>query len=65
MHCDRMHAEFQLNDEPDYPFWFTPGQFAGRLIIDRQGTHIVYFDLSVPTEKQLNVGEWMVLKLFM
>ena len=27
----RLHAEFQLNSEPDPPLWLTPAQFLGRL----------------------------------
>ena len=53
----RVHAEFQLNEEPNYPFWFTPSQFTGRLVIDSQWKHVHHFSLSVPTTKQLNVGE--------
>ncbi len=55
-HTHRVHAEFQLNDEPNFPFWFTPAQFAGRLIIDRQAEHVEMFELFLPTDKQLNIG---------
>ena len=49
--------EFQLNQEPHLPFWFTPAQFAGRLVIDFKATHIEFFELKLPTQKQLNIGE--------
>lgn len=54
--CCRIHAEFQLNDPPYYPFWFTPAQFKGNLIISRDGSHIEYFHMYVPTDKRLNIG---------
>lgn len=56
----RVHAEFQLNTEPHFPFWFTPGQFQGRLIIDRQAEHVEYFELALPADRQLNIDmEWV------
>lgn len=54
----RAHAEFQLNAEPNYPFWFTPAQFAGRLIITKDAEHVEYFELKVPTTKALNIGTY-------
>lgn len=58
----RMHAEFQLNEPPNSPFWFTPGQFVGDLVISRNGTHIHYFHMHVPNDKRLNVDmEWMTV----
>ena len=56
----RVHAEFQLNSEPDYPFWLTPAQFAGRLVVNKTSDHVEYFELFLPTDKQLNVGEYCV-----
>ena len=53
----RLHAEFQLNQEPAFPFWFTPAQFSGRLVVQREAEHVVHFELSVPIDKQLNVGK--------
>lgn len=53
---NRSHVEFQLNQEPNYPFWFTPAQFAGRLIISKDLKHIEFFEAYVPTDKALNVG---------
>ena len=53
----RVHAEFQLNEEPHYPFWFTPAQFAGRLIITKDADHVEFFELLVPTTKALNIGQ--------
>ena len=55
----RAHAEFQLNEEPHYPFWYTPAQFAGRLIISKNAEHVEFFELKVPTEKALNIGMCM------
>lgn len=52
----RIHAEFQLNRPPFYPFWFTPAQFKGHLTISRDGSHIIDFHLYVPDDKRLNVG---------
>lgn len=53
----RIHAEFQLNEPPFNPFWFTPGQFTGNIIATRDFKHIVYFNVYVPSEKKLNVGK--------
>ena len=44
----RIHAEFVLEDG-----FFTPSQFAGRLILDRHSRELVYFQMSVP-ESTLN-----------
>ncbi|CAF0791935.1 unnamed protein product [Adineta steineri] len=57
----RMHAEFQLNTPPYHPFWYTPAQFQGRLIIRDDASEITYFNMYVPNEKRLNVDmEWFV-----
>ncbi|KAG8194591.1 hypothetical protein JTE90_013327 [Oedothorax gibbosus] len=54
----RVHAEFQINQPPLLPFWFTPSQFQGRLIINKDGTVVKFFALKVPDTK-LNVDmEW-------
>ncbi len=53
----RMHAEFQINEPPDLAFWFTPAQFAGRLLITRNGAHVEDFQMFVPADKKLNVGK--------
>jgi len=53
---NRIHAEFQLNKAPDYPFWFTPAQLTGRLVIDKNYNEIHYFELHLPTDKTLNIG---------
>lgn len=56
----RIHAEFQLNEPPFNPFWFTPGQFTGHLIIDRDLKHVHKFVIYVPTKTKLNVDmEWL------
>ncbi len=52
----RVHAEFQLNSVPDYPFWFTPAQFSGRIIMNHDSEHIYYFELELPTDHLLNIG---------
>ena len=56
--CCRIHAEFQLNELPNYPFWFTPAQFTGSIIITTDLKHIVLFNFYVPADKKLNVGKW-------
>ncbi len=56
----RIHAEYQLNEPPRSPFWFTPGSFNGRLVIARNATRIKLFNLFVPNTNRLNVDmEWM------
>ena len=52
----RAHVEFQLNELPYYPFWFTPAQLAGRLIVNTSSGEIYYFELTLPADKHLNVG---------
>lgn len=39
----RIHAEFALEDG-----WFTPSQFAGHLIMDRNQKTVVFFQMHVP-----------------
>lgn len=56
----RIHAEFQLNEAPYHPFWFTPAQFTGNLIVSRDFDRILSFNLFVPADKKLNVDmEWL------
>lgn len=56
----RIHAEFQLNDIPNFPFWFTPGQFTGSLVLSKDGSHVRHFHLYVPNNRSLNVDmEWL------
>lgn len=56
----RVHAEFQLNEPPRDPFWFSPAQFSGSLILSRNGSSVEYFHLHVPAERNLNVDmEWL------
>nr|KAG5695196.1 hypothetical protein BaRGS_018318 [Batillaria attramentaria] len=56
-----MHAEYQLNEPPTNPVWFTPAQFAGDLVISRDGSHIAYFHMEVPNTRRLNVDmEWLL-----
>ena len=60
LQCYRIHAEFQLNEPPFYPFWFTPAQFTGNLIMSKDGAKLISFNLYVPTHNRLNVGEYML-----
>jgi hypothetical protein len=53
-----MHAEFQLNTPPYHPFWYTPAQFQGRLIIRDDASELTYFQMYVPNEKKLNIGNY-------
>ncbi len=53
----RIHAEYQLNEPPYFPFWFTPAQFNLRIIINRNLNHIEYLRVYLPTEKALNIGK--------
>ncbi|UJR30954.1 hypothetical protein I4U23_018466 [Adineta vaga] len=56
----RIHAEFQLNTPPYHPFWYTPAQFQGRLIIHENTSELTYFHMYVPNEKRLNIDmEWL------
>ncbi|CAI9724856.1 selenoprotein N-like isoform X2 [Octopus vulgaris] len=56
----RIHAEFQLNERPNLPFWFTPAYFFGNLIINKNATSLLKFNLAVPTHNKLNVDmEWL------
>lgn len=60
VYCCRAHVEFQLNQEPHLPFWFTPAQLAGRLIINYKATHIEFFEFALPTDRQLNIGKLLL-----
>ncbi|NXV80257.1 SELN protein, partial [Atlantisia rogersi] len=56
----RIHAEFQLNEPPDFPFWFSPGQFTGHIILSKDSSHVREFRLFVPNNRSLNVDmEWL------
>uniref|UniRef100_A0A8C7Z7M7 Selenoprotein N n=1 Tax=Oryzias sinensis TaxID=183150 RepID=A0A8C7Z7M7_9TELE len=56
----RIHAEFQLNDVPNFPFWFTPGQFTGNVVLSKDASHVRHFHLYVPNDRSLNVDmEWL------
>lgn len=56
----RIHAEFQLNDVPDFPFWFTPGKFIGNIVLSKDASHVRHFHLHVPNDRSLNVDmEWL------
>ncbi|GCC35642.1 hypothetical protein chiPu_0014129 [Chiloscyllium punctatum] len=47
----RIHGEFQLNEPPDYPFWFTPGQFTGHIILSKDASHVRDFQMYVPNDR--------------
>uniref|UniRef100_A0A2K5F960 EF-hand domain-containing protein n=1 Tax=Aotus nancymaae TaxID=37293 RepID=A0A2K5F960_AOTNA len=56
----RIHAEFQLSEPPDFPFWFSPAQFTGHIILSKDATHFRDFRLFVPNHWSLNVDmEWL------
>ncbi|NXY10073.1 SELN protein, partial [Pteruthius melanotis] len=56
----RIHAEFQLNEPPNFPFWFSPGQFTGYIVLSKDSSHIRDFRLFVPNNRSLNVDmEWL------
>ncbi|TWW72017.1 Selenoprotein N [Takifugu flavidus] len=56
----RIHAEFQLNEVPNFPFWFTPGQFTGNIVLSKDASHVRQFRLYVPNNRSLNVDmEWL------
>uniref|UniRef100_A0A1B8YA36 EF-hand domain-containing protein n=1 Tax=Xenopus tropicalis TaxID=8364 RepID=A0A1B8YA36_XENTR len=56
----RIHAEFQLNEPPNFPFWFSPGQFTGNIVISKDAAHVRHFKLFVPNNRTLNVDmEWL------
>ena len=61
--CYRCHAEFQLHEPPEMPFWFTPAQFAGRLVISKDFSHIAVFEMELPTIKTLNIGVCVCLSV--
>lgn len=53
----RIHAEFQLSEPPDFPFWFSPGQFTGHIILSKDATHVRDFRLFVPNHRwELDLG---------
>lgn len=56
-HCSlrRIHAEFQLNDVPNFPFWFTPGQFAGNIVLSKDASHVRHFHLYVPNDRLVSL----------
>uniref|UniRef100_A0A8C9MWP1 Selenoprotein N n=1 Tax=Serinus canaria TaxID=9135 RepID=A0A8C9MWP1_SERCA len=56
----RIHAEFQLNEPPNFPFWFSPGQFTGYIVLSKDSSHVRDFRLFVPNNRSLNVDmEWL------
>ncbi|CAN7995538.1 unnamed protein product [Ixodes hexagonus] len=56
----RSHIEFQLNEPPRRPFWFSPSQFSGRIVLSEDGSTLHHFNVHVPAERLLNVDlEWL------
>ena len=56
----RLHPEFQLNERPRYPFWFTPASVLGEVVLTKNSSHVHSFHMYVPTEKSTNVDmEWI------
>ncbi|KAJ7304322.1 hypothetical protein JRQ81_011869 [Phrynocephalus forsythii] len=56
----RVHAEFQLNEPPNFPFWFSPAQFTGYVVLSKDASHVREFKLFVPNNRSLNVDmEWL------
>jgi hypothetical protein len=49
----RVHADILLegDGQPNASSWFTPGQFRGRVVVDRRSGRVVYFDLKVPAQR--------------
>ena len=57
----RIHAEYQLNEHPQLPFWFTPAYFTGNLLFNTETNKVLQFELFLPTVRKLNVDmEWIV-----
>lgn len=58
--CFRIHCEFQVNEPPKLPFWVTPAQFTGNLVISKDGLSVKHFNLYLPSDRKLNVDmEWI------
>ena len=57
----RVHADFLLQGDGDAKSsWFTPGQFRGRMVIDRKRGQLVAFTLDVPAASanvDVNIAE--------
>lgn len=49
----RVHADFLLAGDggPTTSSWFTPGQFRGRMAIDRGTGQVIAFELAVPQQR--------------
>jgi hypothetical protein len=54
-----------LNTPPYHPFWYTPAQFQGRLVIRDDASELTYFQMRVPSEKRLNVGKYIPNEVFL
>ena len=57
----RIHAEFQINEPPQLPFWYTPAHFTGHILMDTATDTVYQFEFGVPISRRLNVDmEWIV-----
>lgn len=49
-----------MNELPSLPFWLTPAQFTGNLVISKDCRHVKHFSLNLPADRKLNVDmEWI------
>ena len=49
-----------MNEPPRLPFWVTPAQFAGNLVISKDGLKVKHFSLHLPSDRKLNIDmEWI------
>jgi hypothetical protein len=60
--CFRVHADFLIQGDgrSEKSSWFTPAQFRGRLVVDRQRGEVVAFQLEVPPASanvDINIAE--------
>ncbi|KAI6654765.1 selenoprotein N-like [Oopsacas minuta] len=56
----RIHAEYQLNEHPLHPFWFSPAHFTGNLVFNTDTDEVLQFELYLPSIRKLNVDmEWI------
>ena len=58
-----MHPEFQLNEPPNYPFWFTPASIMGHMVAKKDGSKIDYFKMYLPNHTKLNIGKYVSVGL--
>ena len=57
----RIHAEYQLNEYPLLPFWYSPAHFTGKLVYNTDTDQVLQFELYLPSIRKLNVDmEWII-----